>query len=525
MIVATESNLTNELKPLFSEKLDLGKGISSKGIKVVSDKEIVTIVKPDSLEPELHYYPRVLNSIIHPVVLSFFNLGNEMIARRYCHLNSHVDEKVLYQILCYSPEHFKWAGSDLFNVATKSGKKQMVVVETNSCPSGQKSMPSIDENHAYMGYKKLLANSLGSAALSQPHGSTGKLAVIYDKNIMEASGYAVALADMTNENVFLVPYYNESPNSHIKWIASDEDNSIGETLHIRDELNNWHEIRACFRYVTQKPWNRIPIKTKTKILNPVVSCLAGGRNKMMASFAYEMYNIELRESGLSIRFPETIKNVTKSEIPQILKSMDYLAVLKDPYSNAGQGVYTILDKSQLSDFMNSHHHYEKFIVQSLVGNSEWSSHAKDESYYHVCTVPNAKGEVYVNDIRMMVSGSESGFSPLCIYSRRARKPLVSVLNEYSAKNSWDMLGTNLSVKQDDGSWTTETGRLSLMDHKDFNKLGLGIDDLIDCYIQTVLSTIAIDKMCKRLINSDKSFNFELFSNLNTDKSLIDEIRK
>jgi hypothetical protein len=50
-----------------------------------------------------------------------------------------------------------------------------------------------------------------------------------------------------------------------------------------------------------------------------------------------------------------------------------------------------------------------------------------------------------------------------------------------------MLGTNLSVKLDNNQWTTETSRLLLMDRKDFNQLGLGVDDLIDAYIQTVLS--------------------------------------
>jgi hypothetical protein len=42
-----------------------------------------------------------------------------------------------------------------------------------------------------------------------------------------------------------------------------------------------------------------------------------------------------------------------------------------------------------------------------------------------------------------------------------------------------MLGTNLSVKKDSGEWDTEANRLLLMDRKDFNRLGLGVDDLID----------------------------------------------
>ena len=86
-----------------------------------------------------------------------------------------------------------------------------------------------------------------------------------------------------------------------------------------------------------------------------------------------------------------------------------------------------------------------------------------------------------------------------------------------------MLGTNLSVKLDDLTWDTEAQRLLLMDRKDFNTLGLGLDDLIEAYVQTVLATIAIDRMCKRLTNEDGSFNLELFRSLNDDPALLDEI--
>jgi hypothetical protein len=101
---------------------------------------------------------------------------------------------------------------------------------------------------------------------------------------------------------------------------------------------------------------------------------------------------------------------------------------------------------------------------------------------------------------------------------------------FNAGTSWDMLGTNLSVKEN-GKWSTETQRLVLMDRKDFNQLGIGIDDLIDGYIQTVLSVIAIDKLACRLMKDDVDriegiphFDFDLFKALNPDQALIDEIR-
>jgi hypothetical protein len=152
-------------------------------------------------------------------------------------------------------------------------------------------------------------------------------------------------------------------------------------------------------------------------------------------------------------------------------------------------------------------HYDKYIVQSLVGNASWSSITRHGQYYHVGTIPNRRNHTYVSDLRMMIAGSTTGtgFSPVAIYARRARKPLLRNLSDDPTCTSWEMLGTNLSVKlKDDASqghpsWTTETQRLLLMDRKDFNQLGIGVDDLIDAYVQTVLSVIAIDKMCQRLM--------------------------
>jgi len=86
-----------------------------------------------------------------------------------------------------------------------------------------------------------------------------------------------------------------------------------------------------------------------------------------------------------------------------------------------------------------------------------------------------------------------------------------------------MLGTNLSIKIDKNIWDTESERLLIMDNNDFNILGVGIDDLIDAYIQTVLSIIAIDKMCIRLLDEENNFNFKLYKELNYDDALLEEI--
>ena len=121
----------------------------------------------------------------------------------------------------------------------------------------------------------------------------------------------------------------------------------------------------------------------------------------------------------------------------------------------------------------------------------------------------------------MLSSTTGGLRPLCVYARRAPKPLEDLLTNSS--DSWDMLGTNLSVKLDDGGWDSDTTRLLLMDRRDFNKLGIGMDDLIEAYIQTVLSTVAIDQMAQTLVNSQGKFRMRLFKSLNDDEAFIREI--
>merc|ERR1712232_7317 len=115
-------------------------------------------------------------------------------------------------------------------------------------------------------------------------------------------------------------------------------------------------------------------------MNSILSCLAGGRNKLMASKAYEMFNLELEGSGLAIKCPDTMTDVSLEEIPLYVKSMGWHAVIKIPYANAGTGVFTISSKREL----------DEFIIQSLVGNSNWSSTTKSGKYYHVGTMPNFK---------------------------------------------------------------------------------------------------------------------------------------
>ena len=239
-----------------------------------------------------------------------------------------------------------------------------MVVETNSCASGQKSMPPPNgEPEGGGGYRELVSKALMpalAAAAASGNLPEGRLAVLYDKNKMEASGYAAALADLAQEPVLLVPFHDSaegcsgpgaaSSSSSVEVVAASGDAAAGApapaapsaaaassapsslsfssvvrftedgVLEVRvdgaacaEEVDSdgdgsggssggvlsplalasgsggtfntpaaavWAPVRACLRYVTQRPWNRIPPITRTLIFNPVLACLAGGRNKV-----------------------------------------------------------------------------------------------------------------------------------------------------------------------------------------------------------------------------------------------------
>lgn len=443
----------------------------------------------------------------------FLHMGNERIMERYAHLHPEIDPADVRQILTHVTRFFRWGGADLFLVTTEKGIRRIIVIETNSCPSGQKSMPFGNDPFAQSGYKSLLERTF-LPMLKRRKLPAGDLAVLFDKNEMETSGYAAMLAELTGQKVWLTPFLHTDDAPPARF-------NERKILEVRDENGQWHPIRAAFRYVTQRPWNRIPALTRTAMLNPVLVCLAGGRNKMLAAKAYDLYNSSIRHSGLGVRTPETIWDVSKNEVPIWVQRMGGIAVIKDPYSNAGQGVFTITTDRELEAFMDMDFRYGRFIVQSLVGNSGWSSRLAQGRFYHLGTIPNRKGDIYAADLRFMIGVSADGFYPVAIYARRARKPLAAHLSP--GEDSWEMLGTNLSVKNQDGSWSTEPNRLMLMDSRDFNKLGIGIDDLIEGYIQTILAVTSIDEMAKQLVTRKGTFRPRLFRALNPDPALLEDI--
>ncbi len=470
------------------------------------------IVPPDSFEPAKHFYPRTLNAQLHSMVAYFMRLGTRRIVSRYCHLNPQVDKAALAECLRTQTKNFFWGGADLFYTVTDQGVRRMTVIETNSCPSGNKSMPILNEDEEQGGYRKVIEHAF-MPRLKRRRLPNGALAVLYDKNFPEASGYAAAMADLAGEPVYLTPMPDMTQDPPSRF-----DNGV---LEVRDDGGKWIPIRGAFRYVTQRPWNRIPVHTKTIIFNPVIACLAGGRNKLLASTAYELSNAFLKGTGLAVRTPETVRDVGLREIPLWVERFGGYAVVKNPYSNAGQGVWTITNARELEKLMDIEHSYDRFVVQALIGNSSWSSGHAGSRYYHVGTVPTKHNDIYVADLRVMVCSGPDGFEPIAMYARRAPMPLTDALDE--GADSWSMLGTNLSSRLEDGGWAADTDRLLLMDRRDFNRLGMGPDDLIEAYIQTVLSIIAIDRMATTLTAKTGELRRKLFRSLDDDPRLLAEV--
>jgi len=404
----------------------------------------------------------------------------------------------------------------------------MIIVENNSCGAGQKSMPSKNDD-LYSGYRTVAENFL-AIARKHTHSSVGGLAVIYDKNEIEAHGNACMLSEVSKEPVWFVEYSRADPDPPVKWVDN--------VMQVRDQESIWHPIRAAFKYVTQKPWLRIPLKSRTLIVNSILGCLCGGRNKVMGFRAYADFNTELltSKSGLQIELLETIVNVKLSEIKTILANMGGRGVIKVPYLSGGRGVHTIATDEDMKSFFDSQQsqQYEHYVVQALVEPLAWKSSTSTSAgvgertkNYHVGTGPDESNNSYVNDIRMLVCAGEKGFQPITMFSRRARIP-IAPLETYSSvpgmSSSWEMLGTNLTSKSDHFFMkTTEADRLLVFDTENFSNVNLSMDDLVNGYVQSVLSVIAIDKLCRRLIKPDGEFNKEYFAELNPDSTLLEEL--
>lgn len=458
---------------------------------------------------ERHFYPEVLGKELHPDVKKFLKLG-EGLLEAYLNLHPGINREVLTGLFNYKPQHLFWAGSDLFRVQDATGQNRIVVIETNSCPSGQKSMPALDANAPGFFYRQFITDTI-LPLLKDPILPRGGLAVLYDKNEMENSGFAAALAEITGESVDLV-FFPDEQSHEIKfekdflWIKHGED---------------WRPIRLALRYVTHRPWRRIPLTTATRIVNPVMACLSGGRNKQMAALAYERFNVDFGGAGFRIVTPVTEVNVGRADLMQAVEACRGQAVIKVPYSNAGREVFTITNAADWAHFMARDFIYDQFVVQRLIGHRDWRGHPHERDFFHTGMSPDDQARVFVADVRLIVSATEAGFRPQVMFGRRAREPLVATLTP--KQDSWNMLGTNLTKVNHDGEIVTDTSRLIVFNEAGFARMGWSLTDLVEGYFQSLFAAVAIDSLACRMMSPEGLFREHLFEEWSRDNVLLKEI--
>ena len=86
-------------------------------------------------------------------------------------------------------------------------------------------MPLVLDNEEFGGYGAVM-NHTFRGILARTDTSIGGLAVVYDKNYMEASGYASVMAEIMKESVYLVEYLINDPDPPVKW--------VNRLMHVRD---------------------------------------------------------------------------------------------------------------------------------------------------------------------------------------------------------------------------------------------------------------------------------------------------
>jgi len=445
----------------------------------------VELIHPGDFTPSAGFHHSVHGTRAHPIVEAFFALDNISMAARYQHRFPAVSKEVLHRLLAWRPRHFFWAGCDFFPVHTETNAR-MLLLETNSCPAGQKWMPGLVYEPRWGGYQRL-TEMLFSTSERQ-----GTLAVLYDKNPQEVRAYAATLAELSARDVLLVP------------IPSD---ALDEILRIRSSglqvrgPEGWVAVTAALRYVTDQPWRSLPLHSATVILNPLSACLSGGRNKHLARIAYERFNECWSESGLAIRFPKTQSGLSTEQAAAAIASAGHRGIIKTPYGHAGEGVFPIVSADGLSRWRAAVDEGQRWVVQELIAEEHLSVHAKEGD----------SARVY--DLRLMVAAGNEGFRPIAAFARRARANLVFPLEQETLR---DQLITNLSYRDDRGDWGTDVSRVVPLDETHFDSLRLTLDDLVEACVQSVMSVVAIDQLASSLPDETHQFDIAAFHKLNDD---------
>jgi hypothetical protein len=395
------------------------------------------------------------------------------------------------------------------------------------------------------------------------------------------SGFAAALAALSGERVHLVPLRaaddvsgggalrvrfapdgvmevrvaeEEEPASRCSDIiiissrSSDSGQEMCESLQqsardehsVRDEesattadgaappLPRWVRIRGCVRHApSQRPWRGVPADTPTLLLHPLPACVAGGRasNRSIAvdAFAEHSAHALAAGTGLAVRTPHAVAHVAWRDVAAWVAHLGGCACIKAPQrrpSGSGQrSTYMVTCDADLAAFQaaecapGAHRGRQQYIVQALLGS---------EQHKHVGTVPDGGkcGDVYAWSLHMTIAADAhaGGFRAVALHGARARAPLTedSSSDGGGGGNAWRiMLDTTLDGDDDD--------RLMMADCRGFDAMGIGLDELVDAFVQACLAAVALDGMACRLAPGGVLSAPRLLSASNQDEELLSEL--
>ena len=233
----------------------------------------------DPIHSPAFYFPRARTARLHEDVEWLLSASNAEMVSSFARRHPLVDAAALLRLLSEPCKEFRLSGTDVFPVQHAStGERRMMVLETNSCPSGQSSMPVLRSASAPSNMYVEAIRSVMAPMVERVPAHTGVLAVLYDKNLVEARAYATAMAHVFHEAVLLVPFHLDGLGRLYRW--TDRHQLQVCVPGQQPAEASWLPVRAAFRYVTQKPHNRFPVVSNadassgaTLVLNPVVACL------------------------------------------------------------------------------------------------------------------------------------------------------------------------------------------------------------------------------------------------------------
>ncbi len=347
-------------------------------------------------------------------------------------------------------------------------------------------MPRLHGESPSGGYQRLIDT------LFPTTGHAGSLAVLYDKNPQEVRAYAATLAEMSGRAVHLVPIFSGAVDEVLKFTSG--------AMQVRGP-EGWVTITAALRYVTDQPWLSLPLRSTSVLLNPLSACLSGGRNKHLASVAYQRFTETWNDSHLAIRFPSTQSGLTTEQAAAAIASAGHRGIIKTPYGHAGEGVFPIVSADGLTRWLAEVDENRGWVVQELIAEDHLTAHAE------------YGGSARIYDLRLLVAAGSEGFRPIAGFARQARSELAFPLQQKAVR---DQLVTNLSYRDTRGEWATDTSRVVPLDETHFESLMLTLDDLVEAYVQSVMSVVAIDQLATSLSDDRDRFDLAAFHALNDD---------